>query len=300
MAHFKKVCYTFFVVWGKYKNKKEVRKMPRVARKTSKTKIYHIILRGNDKQDIFFDTNDYKKFIKELTKAKEKFLFEIYAYCLMTNHVHLVIYDKNEVISKIMQKIQISYVNYFSKKYEKIGHLFQNRFLSKSVENDRYLINLCNYIHQNPLKAKISTMEKYTWSSYREYQSGISKITDITKIYSFFDNNYEKAKNKFIEFSEKEIEDKLKNKYIEYEIITKLDDTEVKEIIENMFRLNNIRELNIYNSRIKNKMIKEMKKIKGTNIAQLARVTGINRKHIERAFKMKKEERYMPHNGQNV
>ena len=274
--------------------------MPRSARQISNTKVYHIILRGNDKQDIFYDKQDYEKFKNEVIKAKDKYQCELYAYCLMNNHVHLVIYDKESKISKIIQSISIAYSSYFSKKYEKVGHLFQNRFLSKCVENDRYLLNLCNYIHQNPLKAKISTMEKYTWSSYREYQSGISRITDITKIYSFFDNNYEKAKNKFMEFSEKEIEDKFKNKYIEYEIMTKLDDIEVKEIIENLFRLNNIRELNIYNSRIKNKMIKEMKKIKGTNVAQLARVTGINRKHIERAFKMEKEERDMSHNGQNV
>ena len=75
--------------------------MPRMARKVSKTKVYHVILRGNDKQDIFFDEQDYKKLIKEFKNTKEKYGCELYAYCLMTNHVHLVIYDKNNILSKI-------------------------------------------------------------------------------------------------------------------------------------------------------------------------------------------------------
>ena len=83
--------------------------MPRIARKISSTKVYHIILRGNDKQDIFFDEQDYIKFIKELIKAKEKYQCEYYAYCLMSNHVHMVIYDKQNMISKIIESIAIAY-----------------------------------------------------------------------------------------------------------------------------------------------------------------------------------------------
>ena len=104
--------------------------MPRVARGKSCTKVYHIILRGNDKQDIFFDNQDYIKFIKEIVNTKEKYNYDLYAYCLMTNHVHMVIYDKESVLSKIMQSLEVAYSSYFSKKYEKVGHLFQNRFLS--------------------------------------------------------------------------------------------------------------------------------------------------------------------------
>ena len=108
--------------------------MPRMPRKVSCTKVYHVILRGNDKQDIFLDEQDYKKFIKEILNTKEKYEYELYAYCLMTNHVHLIIYDKNDKLSKIIQSLAITYSPYFSKKYEKTGHLFQNRFLSKEVE----------------------------------------------------------------------------------------------------------------------------------------------------------------------
>ena len=120
--------------------------MPRKAREISKTKTYHIMLRGNDKQDIFFEEQDYKKFINEISNTKQKYKYELFAYCLMTNHVHMVIFDRNDNISKAIQSLAVSYSSYFSKKYDKVGHLFQNRFFSKSVETREYLIQLCRYI----------------------------------------------------------------------------------------------------------------------------------------------------------
>lgn len=159
--------------------------MPRMARKESSTKVYHVILRGNDKQDIFLDEQDYKKFIKELKNTKEKYECELYAYCLMTNHVHLVIYDKNNMLSKFMQSLEVTYSAYFSKKYGKNGHLFQNRFLSKVVETREYLMQVCRYVHQNPVKAKISTVDKYKWSSFKEYLYG-EKIVSTKMLLSLF------------------------------------------------------------------------------------------------------------------
>ena len=173
--------------------------MPRIARKISNTKVYHIILRGNDKQDIFFDEQDYIKFIKELIKVKEKYQCEYYAYCLMSNHVHMVIYDKQNMISKIIQSIAIAYSSYFSKKYEKVGHLFQNRFLSKNIESREYLLEVVRYIHQNPLKAKITNTDKYRWSSYQEY---IRKeiIINPKQVLSIFGNTKQDSIENFIYF----------------------------------------------------------------------------------------------------
>ena len=76
--------------------------MPRMARKKCNTKVYHVILRGNEKQDIFLEKQDYNKFMKEIYNTKEKYQYELYAYCFMTNHVHLIIYDKNDKLSKIL------------------------------------------------------------------------------------------------------------------------------------------------------------------------------------------------------
>ena len=168
--------------------------MPRMARRKSSTKVYHIILRGNNKQNIFFDEQDYKKFIKELINTKEKYKYELYSYCLMTNHVHLVIYDKNDMISKIMQSLAVTYSAYFSKKYQKTGHLFQNRFLSKEVETRDYLMQVCRYIHQNPVKAKISKVEDYKWSSFREYIND-KRMVDTSMLLSLF-RKYKTRENK--------------------------------------------------------------------------------------------------------
>lgn len=143
--------------------------MPRMARQKSSTKVYHVILRGNAKQDIFLDKQDYYKFFREICNTKEKYQYELYAYCLMTNHVHLILYDKNENLSRTLQSLTVSYSSYWNKKYERVGHLFQNRFLSKNVETKEYLKNLCRYVHQNPNKSGIAKMEEYQWSSYQEY-----------------------------------------------------------------------------------------------------------------------------------
>lgn len=143
--------------------------MPRIARKYSKIKVYHITIRGIDKQNIFFEEEDKYKFLEIINRTKENYNYEIYAYCLMDNHVHLVIYDKEKQLSKIMQSIEISYVFYFNLKYGRTGHLFQNRFFSKKVEDRGYLKRVCRYIHQNPLNAGIGKTEDYKWSSYKEY-----------------------------------------------------------------------------------------------------------------------------------
>lgn len=159
-----------------------------MAREVSNTKVYHVILRGNAKQDIFLDKQDYLKFLKELDRTKEKYQYDLYAYCLMTNHVHMLLYDKEEMLGKIIQSITISYSTYFNNKYERVGHLFQNRFLSKKVETQEYLLNVCRYIHENPVKAGLATIDDYMWSSYQEYVTEKKRIENRQILQLFSDN----------------------------------------------------------------------------------------------------------------
>lgn len=112
--------------------------MSRQPRKFSYSQIYHIILKGIDGHDIFYDNNDKNFFLKQILTTKQTFNYIVYSYCLMSNHVHLVIKCKNELLSKAIQSLSIRYVSYFNKKYERTGHLFQGRFKSKSVENQKY------------------------------------------------------------------------------------------------------------------------------------------------------------------
>lgn len=265
--------------------------MPRQARKESYTKVYHIILRGNNKQKLFLDNEDYRKMIKEIKRTKEKFQYQLWGYCLMPNHIHLMIFDMNNKISKIMQSIEIAYSSYYCKKYEKVGHLFQNRFLSKNVETKEYLVELCRYIHRNPEKAKIEKMENYKWSSYQQFL-GKSGIVETQKILSFFGQNREQAIKQFIYFHKKGIEDELGNKEIEFEMRTKLTDQETKRRIEKILKLEDIKALEEYASKEKFEMIQRLKKMIGVSKSQIARITGISRKTIAKI--MEKEERDEP------
>ncbi len=259
--------------------------MPRMARKYSEIKVYHITIRGINKQNIFFDDDDRYKFIDIIKETKERYDYDIYAYCLMDNHVHLVVYDKEQQISKIMQSIEISYAIFFNKKYERVGHLFQDRFFSKKVEDSNYLKMVCRYIHQNPLKAGIGKTEEYKWSSYKEY---IRKSTIIENklLLSVFSKNKENAKEEFIKFHNIDLE---KNKQeeiydmIEYENYGKMLDEEAKKIICEFLEIDNVYEILKFNKETRNQILSKLKSLKVISIRQLSRIIGINRKIIERA-----------------
>lgn len=261
--------------------------LPRIAREYSELKVYHITIRGIDKQNIFFDEDDKSKFIDIIKESKEKYKYEIYAYCLMDNHVHLVIYDKEQKISKIMQSMEVSYAFYFNKKYERVGHLFQNRFFSKKVEDREYLKMVCRYIHQNPLKAGIESTENYKWSSYKEYIK-YNKLVDTRLLLSIFSENTENAKEEFIKFhnidSDINKEERIKN-LIEYELCEKMTDEDVERYIYEILNVKNVNQILKYNIEIRNEKLSKLKCFQNIPITQLSRVTGINRKMIERAIK---------------
>lgn len=173
--------------------------MSRIARDKSTTGVYHSILRGINKQQIFECTEDYEHFVRILqrqcglpvetrpTKIRKmvhnQFLSieedevekperhcYLYAWCLMGNHVHLLIRGCGEEIGDVMKRITSSYVFYYNHKYNRVGHLFQERFKSQPVEDWDYFLLLLRYIHQNPTKAKIvQRVQDYRWSSWSEY-----------------------------------------------------------------------------------------------------------------------------------
>ena len=256
--------------------------MSRVARVKSSTKVYHVILRGNGKQDILLDDEDKGKFLKEIKNAKEKYGYELYTYCLMTNYIHLVMFDKEEKLSKIMQSLAVTYSSYFSKKYEKVGHLFQNRFLSKPVETREYLMQVCRYIHQNPVKAGISKVDGYNWSSYKEYTGG-EKIVSTKLVLSLFGNGREEAIDNFRKFHNENKED-INDEY-EYEIVTKFTDEKAKIKIKEILKMEKLKEINNFNVKLRNDKISKLRKLKGVSMAQMARLLEINKKVIEKLMK---------------
>lgn len=254
--------------------------MPRHFRVKSGTDTYHIMIRGINKEEIFKDISDRRKFLKTLKNTKEKYQYYIYAYCLMNNHVHLLINDSQKNISNILQSLLITYAIYFNKKYDRVGHVFQNRYNSKCVENLEYLLNVVRYIHRNPENANIEKTEKYEWSSYKEYIYS-SSLVDTEYVLNFFDNDIIDSKKKFKEFNlayMKNYQDDL-----EYEFITNFSDEEAERIIYDIIKLENLNEISNYNIKIRNQLIKKLKEIRGISKAQLSRILKIDRKIIERA-----------------
>ena len=143
--------------------------MPRMARQKSESGYYHIILRGIGRQILFEDTEDHERFLTTLKRYRRELGFEVVAWCLMENHVHLLLRDVHDQIDLIMKKLAGSYAQYFNRKYDRSGHLFQDRYRSEPVPDEAYLLTVIRYIHRNPEKAGICRAQEYRWSSYAKY-----------------------------------------------------------------------------------------------------------------------------------
>ena len=162
--------------------------MSRTKRIQSSTNTYHVMIRGINKQQIFYEPNDYKRMITILSRYKELSGYELYAYCLMGNHLHLLIKTGNEPIDRVIRRIGDSFVYWYNRKYDRCGHLFQDRFRSEPVEDERYLLTVFRYILQNPVVSGICDhVEDYPYSSAAEYLKpsnpiSFPNITDTTFI----------------------------------------------------------------------------------------------------------------------
>ena len=173
--------------------------VPRAARKVSATGIYHIMIRGINRGVIFNDNTDKDRFLEIMEKTKEETNYELYAYCLMDNHAHLLMKENEVSISLIMKKICGKYGSWFNYRHHRVGHLFQDRFKSECVETNSYFIVVLKYILNNPVKANMVDMpENYKWSSYHEYIKK-NKLTDTMFFLDMLDQNNKKAKKIFID-----------------------------------------------------------------------------------------------------
>lgn len=237
------------------------------------------MIKGIDSQDIFYDDQDRRIFLKHIIKTKKEFTNQIYSYSLMDNHVHMVIKSEKEFLSKAMQCLMIRYVHYFNSKYKRKGTLVQSRFKSKCIEDQRYFLEVCRYVHRNPENAGIAKTQDYQWSSYHEYL-GKAKIIDKSVLLHYFNNDIKTFSN----YTLKEDNYDYINELAEYEMIEKLTDAQLATIIMKVFKIKDIVEIADF-FRDKNKLkenVRKLKLIKGTNITQLARVIRVSRYLIEK------------------
>ena len=248
--------------------------MPRSAREKSKTGIYHIMVRGINRQEIFQEEEDKRAYLERLERYKIECGFKLCAYCLMSNHVHLVIKDEKENLPEIMKKLSASYVYWYNWKYARTGHLFQDRYKSEPVENDAYLLTVVRYVHQNPMKIGASMTE---WTSYADYING-GGMTDVSFVTSVFSQDAQRAKKAFVEYMNEDNEDKC----LDIEKQKKMTDEEAKRFIKRIGKLSNCQEMQALEKAVRDSILRRAKD-EGFSVRQLERVTGVNRGAVLKA-----------------
>ena len=186
--------------------------MPRTARIAPKEYVYHILTRGNNRQEVFKDERDYKKYIEIVQRYKDKYKFKLYHYVLMRNHVHLILesIERGGTLAEIMKGINLSYAQYYKKRFKHIGHFWQDRYKSIIISKDDYLLACGSYVELNPVRAGIVEDPKdYKWSSYNVYAYGKKDfIADEHSIYKGLSRNEAERKKKYREFIKGMIKEK--------------------------------------------------------------------------------------------
>ena len=197
--------------------------MPRAAREKSQSETYHIMLRGINQQQIFEDEQDYQKFIEIIKTYQAICEYKIFAYCLMGNHIHLLMEFKKEPIEQVFKRIGSKYVYWYNVKYQRKGHLFQDRFKSEPVNDEQYYLTVLRYILQNPENALICKTKDYKWSSIGAYdhksfvktEFALSLFSCKKDLISFlFEKNSDECMDLQLTREEKETKDSIVIRYI--------------------------------------------------------------------------------------
>ena len=245
--------------------------MSRLARTISESGVYHILFRGVNQQNIFEEASDFEKLKETIATVKQDLHFEIYAYCFMNNHVHIVLKEKSlGDISLIMKRILTKYARWYNIKYGRSGALIANRYKSVPVEIDEYFLQLIRYVHQNPIKAGIAEkVEDYPYSSFIEYinESDLTNNDFLLQIISL---------KEFVDYHE-EIEI-MKFRVTDSKRKT---DEDVLMFLKRHYNIENPQNISKFSKIDRNKILAELKK--EFSVRHLQRITGISRGVITKA-----------------
>lgn len=265
--------------------------MPRSRRIKSQSGCYHVILRGNEKKPIFLDDEDRLRFLSTLQIKKKQQGFCVYAFCLMNNHIHLMLGEQQADLSDVIKRITVSYVAYFNKKYERIGHLFQDRFKSQNVEDDRYFLTLARYIHHNPVKAGLVKYPgDYGWSSYGCYLDKNAPFRAIVDTGMLLDllgargASGRDARREYVEFMNQPMEEDFA--FLE----EPMDKKEAVLLWEQMLqekKLLNRRGLPDYEDKLY--ILREFKEKTGLSDTMVVEITGMSRYMLRKAMGLKRD-----------
>ncbi|MDR3586946.1 MAG: transposase [Desulfosporosinus sp.] len=159
--------------------------------------LYHVMCRGNNGEYILTE-KEKPIYLTLIKKYKERYDFKLYAYCIMDNHVHLLIETGETPLSRIMQGIQQSFTQQYNKKYNRTGHVFQQRYKAQLCDKERYLLQVIKYIHYNPVEAGIEAGLDYQWSSHGSYLYGKhNSLVDLSFVLGIFSENHVAAHKQY-------------------------------------------------------------------------------------------------------
>ncbi len=245
--------------------------MPRMPRKPSGSGYYHVVSRGIGKQVLFEETEDYERYLETLRRFLPENSISLIAYCLMENHVHLLVHAENG-LERAMKQIAVSYSYYFNTKYERVGHLFQDRYLSEPIEDERYLLAAVRYIHNNPQKAGLCRRDEYRWSSWRDYVEApdLAEPGLVLELAG--------GVERFLEFSAGDAPEQ----YLDISDKRRLSDSQASALIRSELNLQSGVQIQAM-SRDERDLVLRLLKERGLSVRQIERLTGINRGAIQRA-----------------
>ena len=251
--------------------------MPRTARKASLSNIYHVMMRGVNRQPIFENDGDRLHFMSVLKECKEISGFRLHAFCLMPNHLHFLIEPAGEPLDLVFRRIGIRYAVWYNRKHQRAGHLFQDRFRSENVENDRYYMTVLRYILQNPMKAGLeSRLGTYRWSSYLAYEKGTGSLTDTQYAAELFG-----TRESLIDFVRMGNEDIVMD---ETDPEWPLQDDDAKKIMEQITGCSATEEFRRLDRQLRNEYIRRMYAEK-LSIGQIARLAGFSKSTVHEAVR---------------
>lgn len=251
--------------------------MPRKARVLCDSRTYHVMIRGINRQSIFEDEEDKSTFLSLLVRYKQKCHFKLLGYCLMGNHAHLLIKLGDFELQSVFRRLNTAYAYYFNMKYDRTGHLFQDRYKSEPVTSDKQLHQVLRYIHLNPVKAGIcSNPEKYKDSSYRDYMQGKSLLVNTHMILSMM------KKKQLKQFTTERNQDCFMDN--ELYRISRVTDRKAKEIMWNIFGGNSAADFQRLEKPWNYLVLMKLRK-KGLSINQISRLTGTSRRIVIEARK---------------
>lgn len=245
--------------------------MPRQARQLSESGYLHLIVRGIGEQILFEDREDRLFFLSRLKRFCAETNVSVLAYCLMENHVHLLVHDQEHSTPLLMKKLGVSYSGYFNQKYERSGHLFQDRYRSEAIEDERYLLSVFRYILNNPQKAGLGSPLNYEWSSVAQYGT-TDALTDTSLLCELIGN-----REAYDAFLREENDDVC----MEYNTSSR-DDEWAKAVIRKCLGTESGTVIQRYDRGRRDAALRQLK-AEGLSVRQLERLTGINRGVIQKA-----------------